>query len=374
MQNSIQIRKNISPLTRITNNMKASAKAVNLVYVNDAVPGITRIKKGTGFTYLYENNRITDKHILHRIRSLVIPPAWKNVWICHDEKGHLQATGIDSKNRKQYRYHPSWNALRNHAKFSNLLEFGKTLPQIRKQIAKDIAQKEICEKKVIALILRLMEKTYIRVGNDYYEKMNGSHGLTTLKDKHVQLEGPNITFYFKGKKGVNHNITLKNKRLAQMVKQCRDIPGKELFQYIAADGSRRKIDSGMVNNYIKEISGQQFTTKDFRTWAGSVNALNKLMENAKNGVECKGKNKINEIVDHVSNKLGNTRAVCKKYYIHPLVLELCEKDQVPALKKSFVKSGEKELSYEEKWLMDILKNNVKNHRVIVNNLLVRKKN
>ncbi len=356
-----------SALSRINNNMKACAKAVNLQYISDNYKGISRVKKHNQFLYYCDNKRITDAGSLKRIKSLVIPPAWTDVWISADERGHLQATGKDIKNIKQYRYHPNWNQLRNHAKFSNLLEFGKTLPHIRNHIEKDISQKDICETKVIALVLSIMEKTYIRVGNSYYEKMNGSHGLTTLKDKHVVLNGNSIQFFFVGKKSVSHEITIKNKKLARLVKECRDIPGKELFQYLSDDGSRKRIESGMVNNYIKKVSQKQFTTKDFRTWAGSVNALEKIIEIQKSGTELPKKTRLNEIIDFVSKRLGNTRAVCKKYYIHPYILDLFAHDKLPAINKSGIKT--EGLTETENWMMEILKSHVKQENVIVNKLI-----
>ncbi|MDQ3052195.1 MAG: DNA topoisomerase IB [Bacteroidota bacterium] len=366
---TIRSNRHISPLSKLNNNMQACARAVNLVHAGDSKPGINRVKKGKGFIYHFDNKRVTDEATLKRIYSLVIPPAWQNVWICADYKGHLQATGVDTKNRKQYRYHPNWNALRNQAKFSNMLEFGKSLPQIREKIEKDIAQKNFNESKVIAIMLSVMEQTHIRVGSDYYEKVNGSHGLTTLKNKHVLLDGPNITFFFVGKKGVTHNITIRNKKLAHLVKQCRDIPGKELFQYIAKDGSRKKIDSGMVNNYIKELGNTQFTTKDFRTWAGSVNALRKIKEMSREVMSGSKKQHINTIVDYVSERLGNTRAVCKKYYIHHVILEMFENNKLPGLRKEYAVMKNELLSSEEKWLLDILKNQIRNELVIVNNLI-----
>ncbi len=344
-------------LPTLVNDMEASATAANLLYADTNVPGITRMRKGKGFCYYYENKKISDATTLHRIRSLVIPPAWKNVWISPDDKSHVQATGFDMKRRKQYRYHPHWNKLRNHAKFSTLIEFGESLPQIREKLQQDIRRTELCEEKVLALVISLMERTYIRVGNEYYEKENGSHGLTTLKDRHVNINGHSITFSFTGKKGINHVITLKSKKLANLVKQCRDIPGKELFQYISMDGSRKKVDSGMVNNYIRQISGKQFSAKDFRTWAGSVNALRKISEyqqSRENPPEGR-RNVINEIVDFVSCKLGNSRAVCKKYYIHPLILEMLEQGNLDGFKINKKNPGKTWLEPEEHLLLAVLK-------------------
>ncbi|MBL7931395.1 MAG: DNA topoisomerase IB, partial [Bacteroidia bacterium] len=219
-------------LSVISRNPAQSAEAVNLIYVRNNDPGIKRIKKGKGFSYFYNNRKVTNREDLQRIRKLVIPPAWKNVWICTSENGHLQATGFDLRERKQYRYHSLWNSLRNHTKFFRLYDFGKSLPAMRKQIKKDLSLPGMPLRKVLALTLELMERTNIRVGNDQYEKLYGSYGLTTLKDKHVKCSGDSVKFSFKGKKGIYHSIDLKDKRLAKLVKQCRDIPGRELFQYI----------------------------------------------------------------------------------------------------------------------------------------------
>jgi len=346
-------------LLQVVNDMEASAEVAELVYTDSTQPGISRIRRGKGFVYFIDKLKITDEKTLTRIRSLVIPPAWKNVWICADHRGHLQATGTDARNRKQYRYHPHWQHVRNHAKYSTLLEFGEALPQIRNRLEKDIAQKELTEQMVLALVIRLMEETYMRIGNSYYEKINGSHGITTLKDKHVQIEGSDITFSFNGKKGISHTINLHSRKLARLVRQCRDIPGKELFQYIAPDGSRRKVDSGMVNNYIKMISQKQFTAKDFRTWAGSVNALCKILEMQKSGIEINQRTAINEVIDYVSNKLGNTRAVCKKYYIHPTILDLLSENKLPEFNGTVNQKNKSSLSPVENWLIKILKSKKK---------------
>src|SRR5687767_1256807 len=221
---------------KIKKDYSKAAKVADLRYVNDRQPGIQRVKKGSGFTYLYESKPLKDKEELERIRKLAIPPAWTNVWICPKENGHIQATGFDVRGRKQYRYHPQWHSLRNETKFHHLYEFGKLLPSMRLKIEEDLARKEICEEKVIATVIGLMERTYIRIGSNDYEKLYGSYGLTTLKDKHVKVNGDKIVFSFKGKKGIYHDITLKNRRLAKTVEACREIPGKELFQYYDAEG------------------------------------------------------------------------------------------------------------------------------------------
>src|SRR4051812_15342505 len=274
---------------KIDKDYSKAAKIADLVYVNDKNPGIGRLKKGTGFAYIYDNKPLKDKNQLERIRKLAIPPAWTNVWICPKENGHIQATGFDIRKRKQYRYHQLWQTLRNETKFHRLYEFGKLLPSIRLKIEEDLTRKELCEEKVLATVISLMERTYIRVGSEDYEKLYGSYGLTTLKDNHVKIEGDKVNFCFKGKKGIEHKITLKNRRLAKMIRQCRDIPGKELFQYLDAEGNRKSIDSGMVNRYIKDAAGSDFTAKDFRTWAGTLNIIRafKSIGSAASDSDCK---------------------------------------------------------------------------------------
>jgi len=338
-----------------------TAKAVNLVYVHDTVPGITRRKEKEDFSYFLNEKKLTDEITITRIKSLVIPPAWENVWICALENGHLQATGTDVKLRKQYRYHPAWNALRNHTKFYRLLSFGHALPAIRLQLEKDLAAGELTKTKVLATVVALMERTNIRVGNNVYEKLYGSFGLTTLKDKHVEINGGKLKFSFTGKKGVQHSITLKNKKLANIVQKCRDIPGKELFQFYDNEGTRHSIDSGMVNGYIKEISGSDFTAKDFRTWSGTVNAFLAFREIGFADTETAAKKNIVQALDKVAEHLGNTRTVCKKYYVHPLILSLYENKRLEKYFKELdtieVNDGKADLTAEEKMIMKILETN-----------------
>ncbi|HXS35512.1 MAG TPA: hypothetical protein VN721_02340 [Flavipsychrobacter sp.] len=317
----VEIKITKRKLESLADNAIKSAEAINLVYVTDAEKGITRIKKRDEFIYLYNDKKVEDEEILIRIKRLVIPPAWQQVWICAVANGHLQATGLDAMNRKQYKYHTLWNTLRNHTKFYHLFEFGKALPAIRNRLNKDLAQQTLTQEKVLAAIISLMQETNIRIGNTMYEKLYGSFGLTTLKDKHVKIEGSNLQFSFRGKKGIYHNVSLKNKKLARIVKQCRDIPGKELFQYYDDHGERKSIDSGMVNNYIKEISGGHFTAKDFRTWAGSLHALEAFKSLGCCDTITETKKKIVEALDMVAEQLGNTRAVCKKYYVHPSIID-----------------------------------------------------
>lgn len=348
-------------LAKIIKDPVKTAEAANLVYVHDTEPGIIRKKASKDFSYLLGEKKLADENHLNRIKSLVIPPAWENVWICALENGHLQATGVDVKMRKQYRYHPAWNALRNHTKFYRLLEFGEALPAMRLQLEKDISTPGLTQQKVLATVVSLMERTNIRVGNNIYEKLYGSFGLTTLKDKHVQIGSGNVKFTFIGKKGIKHDITLKNKKLAAIVQKCRDIPGKELFQYYNEDGTRHSIDSGMVNGYIKNISGKDFTAKDFRTWSGTVNAFLAFKEIGFAETDTDTKKNIVQALDKVAEHLGNTRTVCRKYYVHPLIISLYENQSLDKYFKQLddieKNDGQADLTQEEKLIMKILKSN-----------------
>jgi len=345
----------------IVKDEEKTAKAANLVYVTDKEPGIERRKKGEKFEYYFNNKIIKDDEELLRIKHLVLPPAWEKVWICKNENGHLQATGYDTKGRKQYKYHPNWNALRNDTKFYRLHDFGKALPDMRLQIEKDLSDKELSQRKVLAAVVSLLERTNIRIGNSFYEKAYGSFGLTTLKDRHVTFKGNKAVFSFKGKKGVAHHITLKSKKLAAIVKKCRDVPGKELFQFFDEDDNHHSIDSGSVNDYIREISRADFTAKDFRTWAGTVQAFLALKSIGCCETETETKKKIVEALDIVSGHLGNTRTVCKKYYVHPIILSLYESGKlekyIGELDKIEKNDGKAGLSPEEKMVMKILESN-----------------
>ena len=343
-----------STLKKLAQDPVATAEAINLVYVNSKDDGIARAGAGKGFKYLFRNKIIKDKSTLKRIRSLVIPPAWSNVWICRIAEGHLQATGLDVQSRKQYRYHPMWNELRNQTKFYRLPELGKLLPRIRKQLDADLAMPGLPKEKVLAAVVSLMEKTGIRIGNEFYEKLYGSFGLTTLKDKHAEIKGNKLKFCFRGKKGVEHTVSLKSRKLATIVQNCRDIPGKELFQYIDEEGNRQSIDSGMVNEYIRRLAGEDFTAKDLRTWCGTLAALTAITEN---GIETgDSRKKVIAVLDKVSEQLGNTRTVCKKYYVHPSLLELYEDGKLDKWlsKKDSTAKNENGLSPVEKTLVNIL--------------------
>ncbi|MDF2553601.1 MAG: topoisomerase [Chryseobacterium sp.] len=350
-----------SKIVKIMKDPVASAKAVNLIYTSDAeTAGIIRKKRGAKYSYYKDGEKIKDKAEITRINSLVIPPAWENVWICALDNGHLQATGFDALKRKQYRYHSLWSALRNHTKFYRMLQFGYALPEIRLQLEKDLALRNFEKRKILALVVSLMQRTNIRIGNSIYEKLYGSFGLTTLKGKHVKVQGQKINFSFKGKKGIMHNVDLKSKRLSKLITKCKEIPGKELFQYYDDEGNRHAIDSGMVNDYIKEISGDDFTAKDFRTWSGTVNALIAFKEIGYAENNTQYKKKVKEALEIVASHLGNTSTVCRKYYVHPLVINLYENNSIKkyldALEVIEENDGKASLTYEEKLVLKILEN------------------
>lgn len=350
-------------LLQLAQDPVKAARAARLVYINDTTPGISRQRTGDHFTYFdRHSNQIDDAETLDRIRSMTLPPVWDKVWISPKANSHLQATGIDTKNRKQYRYHARWNAIRSETKFFRMEAFAEALPLLRERLAKDIKAPTLSREKVIAIALSVMEQTLIRVGNAAYEKEYGSYGLTTLKDRHVKLEGGEVRFAFKGKKGIYHDITLCDRRLANLVKACRDIPGKELFQYLDANGDRHAIDSGMVNDYLHETMGEDFSAKDFRTWAGTVNALRLLVELEPCSTEKELKKNVNTILDEVSHQLGNTRTVCRKHYVYPQILEAYEcQDLNPYIqqKNRFRKTSPNGLDGVEKLLLKFLKDQVK---------------
>jgi DNA topoisomerase-1 len=350
----------LKKLEKIGRDPKITAKAVGLRYVSDSTPGYTRKKTGKGWSYLDADGKVVkDKELIVRFNKLVIPPAYTNVWISPYENGHLQFTGTDAAGRKQYRYHSQWNKIRNQSKYHRLQTFAAHLPAIRQQVDKDLARRNLDYEKVVALVVRLMELTSIRVGNESYKKLYGSFGLTTLMDKHVKIEGSKLNFQFKGKKGVMHKVALQSKKLARLVKQCRDIPGKELFQFYNEYGERCTIGSGDINNYLKEITGEDFTAKDFRTWAGSVSALYAFKEAGEFSTIAECRKKIVSVLDQVAVNLGNTRTVCKKYYVHPTVIKSYEDG---SLFKYISQLDEEkdiqaaELNIAEKALLQILEN------------------
>jgi DNA topoisomerase I len=299
-----------------------SAQAAGLRYVSDTMPGIRRRKAGTGFSYLGPDGKtIRDPAELARIRSLAVPPAYIDVWICPMPNGHIQATGRDARGRKQYRYHPKWRETRDETKFGRILAFSETLPRIRRRVDRDLGKQGLPREKVLATVVRLLDCTGIRIGNDEYARANRSFGLTTLRDRHVEVNGSNIRFEFRGKSGKSHRVSLNDRPLARIVQRCQAIPGEDLFQYIDDDDVRQTIGSGDVNDYLREVSGQEFTAKDFRTWSGTKLAVAALAEIGAGSSPRQAKSNVLRAIDRVAEQLNNTRAVCRKYYIHPCVLD-----------------------------------------------------
>lgn len=300
-----------------------SAKVAGLRHVNDeAMPGIRRLGSRTRFRYIGPDRKpIRNREDLQRIRSLVIPPAWTNVWICPHPMGHIQTTGRDARGRKQYRYHPKWRQTRDEVKYGRLIMFRKALRRIRKRTDADLKQTGLPRGKVLAAVVQLLERTLIRVGNEEYARQNGSIGLTTMRDGHAKIKGSSVRFEFRGKSGIQHAIDLYDRRLARIVKACRDLPGYELFQYIDDEGRRQVIDSADVNAYLREVTGQDFTAKDFRTWAGTMLAAAALAALPERRSLAAAKRNIVHAVEIVAARLGNTKAVCRKCYIHPAIFD-----------------------------------------------------
>jgi len=297
-----------------------AAETAGLVYVSDEGPGIRRRKSGKGFTYTKpDGTKVADKAVLERIRSLAIPPAYTDVWICPRANGHIQATGRDAKGRKQYRYHPAFREVRESTKYEHMLEFAQGLPAIRKTIDEHMSLRGLPREKVLATVVNLLENTLIRVGNSDYVKQNKSYGLTTLRDPHVKVEGGELRFQFKGKSGKTWKLQVKDRRIARIVKACQDLPGQDLFQYIDEGGERQSIDSTDVNAYLKEITGRDITAKDFRTWAGTVLAALALSEFEEFDSQAKAKKNIRDAIETVASRLGNTPSICRKCYVHPEV-------------------------------------------------------
>jgi len=321
---SITIRNNHTVLRAVRGSQEAadSARHVGLRYVSDQMPGIARERKGKDFQYRYATgDQARSAQVLQRIRSLAIPPAWTEVWICPDPAGHLQATGRDDRRRKQYRYHPRWREVREETKFSRMLAFGMALHAVRTRVARDLAVHEFNRRKVLATVVRLLEVSLIRVGNQEYERENDSFGLTTMKHRHVDVRGSEIRFHFRGKSGKYHRIDVRDRRLAKIVRKCQELPGQELFQYVDESNRLRDVNSTDVNEYLREITGHDFTAKDFRTWAGTVLAVLALQEfNSANSKTQTRKNMV-QAIESVASRLGNTPAVCRKCYVHPQILE-----------------------------------------------------
>ncbi|HWI98259.1 MAG TPA: DNA topoisomerase IB [Burkholderiales bacterium] len=300
---------------------RASAASAGLRYVTDDQGGITRKRVGTGWAYyLPDGLRITDRRERKRINSLAIPPAWTQVWICLDPDGHIQATARDARGRKQYRYHPAYRDARDHSKFRHMLEFSEVLPLLRDRIEHDLRAPDHSRRQLLATVVRLLDRTLIRVGNDEYARENKSFGLTTLRRRHVRVNGETLSFTFRGKSGVEHSITLEEPRLARIIQRCQDLPGHELFQYLDANRKRQAISSDDVNAYLRELTGRDVTAKDFRTWGGTMLAAVELRAMGPAASRREADRNVLRAIDAVAERLGNTRAVCRKYYVHPELL------------------------------------------------------
>jgi DNA topoisomerase-1 len=300
----------------------AAARAAGLRYVHDDRPGIRREAAKEGFRYVGAKGApVEDEATLKRIKSLVIPPAWQDVWICPQANGHLQATGRDARGRKQYRYHPKWRTVRDEVKYERMINFGKALPQIRKEVERALALPGLPREKVLATIVYLLEATMMRIGNDEYARENKSYGLTTLRNRHVRIDGSEVEFRFRGKSGVHHDVKVHDKRLARIIARTRDLPGQDLFEYIGDDGQPHGVDSSDVNDYLREVTGEDYTAKDFRTWSGTVLAALALQEFEKVDSEAQARKNVVRAIESVAEKLGNTPSVCRKCYVHPAVLD-----------------------------------------------------
>lgn len=301
---------------------RSTARQAHLRYVSDERPGIRRKRSGRAFTYVAaDGERVRDPEVLARIRSLGIPPAWTDVWISPHANGHIQATGRDARGRKQYRYHPRWQALRDETKYHRMLLFGQALPCIRRHVDEDLSRRGICREKVLAAVVRLLETTLIRVGNEEYARQNESYGLTTLQNEHVDVSGSTIRFHFRGKSGKACEIGIRDRRLASLIRRCQELPGQELFEYAGEDGQLCTVSSGDVNDYLRAVSGSDFTAKDFRTWAATVLAFQALRRCEPCETEAAAKRQVAQAVKSVAQRLNNTPTVCRKCYIHPAVLE-----------------------------------------------------
>jgi DNA topoisomerase-1 len=309
----------VEPQTAV--DSRETANASGLVYVSCEAPGLSRRRAGKGFAYrTADGQRVRDKATLARIRSLAIPPAWRNVWVCSDATGHIQAVGQDDRGRKQYRYHPKFREMREGAKFEHMMVFAQALPGLRKKVAKHLATPGLGRDKVLATVVHLLETTMIRVGNSSYAKENKSYGLTTLLNRHVRIEGAELRFHFKGKSGKTWRLGVRDRRIARIVKSCQELPGQHLFQYLDEAGQRQAVTSSDVNAYLKEISGADITAKDFRTWTGTVLAAMALAEFESADNKARAKKNITRAIEHVSSRLGNTPTICRKCYIHPEIV------------------------------------------------------
>ena len=342
-----------------------SAKEAGLYYASDADPGIARVKIGRGFGYRAgDGRRVRDRATLERIRSLVIPPAWQKVWIAPRANAHLQATGRDARGRKQYRYHPRWTAVRDATKYTRMLAFARVLPVIRRRVAADLRRAPLSRQRVLATVVALLERTLIRVGNDEYARTNGSFGLTTLQDRHVDVRGRRVRFRFRAKSGVMQKIDLEDALLARSVQRCQDLPGQTLFQYVDDTGARRTISSTDVNAYIRDAAGDDFTAKDFRTWSGTVLAACALCADIELASPTARKRFVSDAIGDVATRLGNTKAVCRRCYVHPSVIDaFLEGETIAPFVRTTgaARGGRHHLSAEEAAVVKLLTARLESH-------------
>jgi DNA topoisomerase-1 len=315
---------------------ETSAKAAGLRYVSDATPGIRRVRRGKGFTHVGPGGAVVrDAATLQRIRSLVVPPAWTDVWICPNPHGHLQVTARDARGRKQYRYHPEFRAQRDQVKFDRMFTFSEVLWRIRERVQDDIALPGLPREKVMATVVWLLERTLIRVGSEEHTRSNKSYGLTTLRRRHVVVKGSDLRFEFRGKSGIAAEVGVTDRRIARVVQRCQELPGQELFQYLDEEGIRQRVDAGDINDYLREITGVEITAKDFRTFAGTMVAAEALRSMGAADTVEEARANLVEAVDHTAARLGNTRAVCRRYYVHPALIEAyLEGDVLPPAQRS----------------------------------------
>ncbi|MEE2859933.1 MAG: DNA topoisomerase IB [Pseudomonadota bacterium] len=338
-----------------------AAESAGLVYVNDDMPGITRVRAGKGFSYRdAEGRTIRDKAERKRLAALAIPPAYTDVWICPDPNGHIQATGRDDRGRKQYRYHAAFREVRDGAKYERMFDFAKALPGLRARVRKDMSLRGLPADKVLATIVYLLENTMIRVGNADYARQNKSHGLTTLRDRHVTFDGNEVRFRFKGKGGKEWDLGLRDRRVARIVKAAQDIPGQHLFQYLDEDGEHHQITSTDVNAYLRRISGRRITAKDFRTWTGTVLAALALAEYERADSDAAAKRNVRDAIEAVAARLGNTPTICRKCYVHPQVIEAyLASDLKLDLQGKIKESLDDDLHPEEKQVLKFLRRRLK---------------
>ena len=340
-----------------TGDALATARQAGLRWVDDSLPGIRRLGEPGRFRYVDAQGRaVRDVETLQRISDIAIPPAWTDVWICPNANGHIQATGRDARRRKQYRYHQRWREVRDEQKYDRMLEFAKALPGIRARVARDLSLPGLPRERVLAAVVRLLDVTFIRVGNDEYAKENQSFGLTTLRNRHVEVQGSRIRFRFKGKSGVHHTVSVEDRRLARILNRCQDLPGEQLFEWVDDEGEPHTIESDDVNEYLREISGKEFTSKDFRTWAGTVLALCALHEIGPSSSKTEMKRQVVHAIGQVSKRLGNTPAVCRRCYVHPDVLSAYADGRLLKLRLGTrrITSSENGLRNEERAVLRLL--------------------